>query len=159
MMSNIKCAVTKMSTIVGDAGAKAQFETLLKLQWVEVDHRRKTSKLAVDFDKYIQMEEAGVHFMVVAYEGESLLGYNSVFLTPSPHTGELTALTDTIFVKREYRKGSVGKELIGLAEGFAKEKGAKHFMVTFKNDKPHDNIVEELGFFSYETVYAKYIGD
>lgn len=158
-MSDIKYVITKMSTLIGNEVAKAQFESLLKLQWEEVDHRRKTSNLSVDFEKYVSMEEAGVHFMVVAYKSGELVGYNSMFISPSPHTGELTALTDTIFVKKQYRKGSVGKGLISLAEEASRSKGAKHFMVTFKNDKPHDNIVEDLGFFSYETIYAKYIGD
>lgn len=158
-MSNIQCVKTNMSTVVGNEEAKRQFEELIKLQWEEVDHRRKTSKLNVDFDKYVKMEELGAHFMIVAYEGGQLLGYNSIFITPSPHTGELTALTDTIFLKKQYRKGQVGSEMIKLAEDVAKSKGAKHFMVTFKNDKPHDNIVKDLGFFSYETIYAKYIGD
>lgn len=158
-MSNIKCVVSKMSTIVGNEEAKRQFDELLKLQWSEVDHRRKTSDLDVNFDTYLQMEKLGCHFMVVAYDNGSLLGYNSIFVSPSPHTGELTALTDTIFLKREHRGGDVGKEMIKLAEDKARSMGAKHFMVTFKNDKPHDNIVKDLGFFSYETIYAKWIGD
>lgn len=157
-MSSIKYAITNMSVIVGNEEAKKQFVDLLNTQWVEVDHRRKTSKLNVDFDKYIKMEEVGSHYMVAAYKRDLLVGYTSIFLAPSTHTGELTALTDSMFVRKEYRKSKVGSELINKAEKEAVVKGAKHFMVTFKNDKPHQHIVEDLGFFSYETIYAKYIG-
>lgn len=158
-MSNIKCVPTKVSTLLGNEEAKRQFESLLKLQWEEVDPRRKTTELNVDFDKYLEMEGLGVHFIVVAYEEGNLLGYNSMLLTPSPHTGELTALTDTIFIKKGSRHTGVGREMIRVAEEVARSKGAEHYLVTFKNEFKHDGIVEDLGFFNYETVYAKYIGD
>lgn len=158
-MSKVKCTVTKISTILEYTEAKEQLESLLGLQWCEVDHRRKTSELDVDFDKYLKMEEMGVHFIVVAHTDKELVGYNSMFVSPSPHTRELTALTDTIFIKKEYRSEGLGSELIRVAEIEAKERGAKNIMVTFKNDSPHPEIVKDLGFFSYETIYAKYIGD
>lgn len=148
-----------MSTLVGDEMSKSQFELLTKCQWEEVDHRRKTSDLDIDYNKYLKMEELGVHYFVVAYTDTELVGYNSMFVSPSPHTKELTALTDTIFIKKEWRKSGIGSEMIRLAEVEAKERGAKNIMVTFKNDSPHPEIVKSQGFFSYETIYAKYIGD
>lgn len=158
-MSDLKYAVTSVKTILSNEESKAQFEELLREQWVEVDHRRKTSDLKVDFDKYIQMGELGVHYVVVAYTDSKLVGYNSMFLSVSPHTGELTATTDTIFLRKEYRATGAGSKLVSLGEVEAKAKGAQNIMVTFKNDQPHPNIVKEHGFFSYETIYAKYIGD
>ena len=158
-MSNIKYVVTSVETLISNEESKSQFEDLLKLQWLEVDHRRKSSDLDVDFDKYIKMGELGIHFIVVAYTNESLVGYNSIFISPSAHTKELTSLTDTIFIHKDYRKLGVGSKMIALAECESVERGAKHMMVTFKNDHPHPEIVKELGFFSYETIYAKYIGD
>lgn len=158
-MSDIKCVVTKVSTILGNEKSKAQFKSLIATQWEEVDHRRKTDVLDVDFSQYLEMEELGIHFIVVAYTDECLVGYNSMLVSPSPHTRELTAATDTIFIKKEYRKAGIGSEMIKLAEQEARVRGAKHIMVTFKNDSPHPEIVKEQGFFSYETIYAKYIGE
>lgn len=158
-MSNIKYVVSNISTILKDEKAKSQFTDLLELQWLEVDHRRKTGSLDVDFDQYLKMESLGVHFLVVAYTDDKLIGYNSMFVSPSPHTGELTATTDTIYISKEYRKFGIGSSLIELAEYESTKRGCKHIMVTFKNDQPHPTIVEDLGFFSYETIYAKHIGD
>lgn len=157
-MSDIKCVVTTVSRMLSDDFCAEQFKSLIEAQWLEVDHRRKTGSLNVDFNKYIKMEELGIHFIVVAYKDTEIVGYNSMFASPSPHTGELTALTDTIYIKQAYRKEGLGSTMIKMAEQEAKDRGCEHIMVTFKNDQPHPTIVEDLGFFSYETIYAKYIG-
>tara|TARA_R110000744_G_scaffold91073_1_gene176838 strand:- start:4021 stop:4500 length:480 start_codon:yes stop_codon:yes gene_type:complete len=159
MSNDVTCKVVSISDIVNSEEAKQQFIGLVEEQWIEVDHRRKTSKLDVDFDKYIKMDDLGIHFIVLAYTDEELVGYDSMFISPTPHTGEITALTDSMFIKREYRKGGLGTVMIKMAEVEAKARGAKHMMVTFKNDSPHPEIVKDLGFFSYETIYAKTLGD
>lgn len=157
-MSNIKCKVIKLSALLKSEEGERQFKDLINCQWGEVDHRRKTSDLNVDFSKYLQMEELGIHYIVMAFSNEELVGYNSMFSAPSPHTGEMTATTDTIFIKKDYRKEGLGSTLVKMAEEEAKARGCKHIMVTFKNNQPHPNLIEELDFFSYETIYAKYIG-
>ena len=158
-MSNIKCKVCKISDLLKSDYAKESFVNLVQEQWLEVDHRRKTSTLDVDFDKYVQMEGLGVHYIVFAFSEEELVGYCSMFSSPSPHTKELTAMTDSMFIKKGYRKLGLGTKLIKEAEVEAMKRGCRHIMVTFKNSSPHPNIVEDLGFFSYETIYAKAIGD
>ncbi len=158
VMSSIECEVCQISWVLESAQEGAQLKELIATQWEEVDHRRKTSNLDVKFDKYLEMEELGVHFIVMAYDGADVIGYNSMFISPTPHTGEITALTDTIFIKKEYRQCGLGTELIRLAEEESKKRGATNIMVTFKNNDSHPAIVQELGFFSYETIYAKYIG-
>ena len=158
-MSNVKCAVTSVSKILSNERSAAQFKELLQKQWLEVDHRRKTSELDIDFEQYLKMESLGVHFIVVAYTDEDLVGYDSMFVSPSPHTGELTATTDTIYISKGYRNLGLGSSMVKLAEEEAEVRGCKHLLVTFKNDSPHPNLVDELGFFSYETIYAKHLGD
>ena len=158
-MSDIKCSVVSMENIQSNEGAAENFHQLTLSQWDEVDHRRKTSDLNLDYDKYIMMGNAGMHFIVLAHTDIDLIGYLSIFIVESLHTREITALTDTIFIKKEYRKGGLGSDMIAKAEAECKARGAKNFMVTFKNDSPHPEIVKQSGFFSYETIYAKYIGD
>jgi GNAT superfamily N-acetyltransferase len=158
-MSNIKCVVSSISTILSSEVATSQFINLVEAQWLEVDHRRKTGSLDIDFSRYEKMEELGMHYMVFAFEGDKLIGYNSMLYSESPHTKELTALTDSMYILKEHRKSGIGSEMIKVAEVEAKRLGCKHIMVTFKNSHPHPSIVEELGFFSYETIYAKAIGD
>lgn len=131
-------------------------EEAINQQWLEVDERRKTSPLNVQWVSYERAIDMGVNFWLVAEsEEEGLLGYISVFLTPSMHTGELTALTDTIYVLPNGRGKGVGKELLKASMLYAKSKGAVHFMATFKNNVDHSNIANDLGMFNYETLYCK----
>lgn len=145
-------------SLVGFREAFPKIKDLVSKQWEEVDHRRKTSKLKVMEETYNGLEDSGVHFLVIAESLGEVVGYISMFCTKSPHTGELHSTTDTIFVSPSVRGAGVGKGLIRLAEEESVVRGAKHMMVTFKNEFPHDNIVEDLGFFSYETVYSKALG-
>ena len=141
-----------------ESNQRACFEHLLCLQWQEVDHRRKTSDFNVDFDKYLTMQDIGMHYIVFALDAGMIIGYMSMFCAESPHTREITATTDTIYIDKKYRKNGLGVKMIKTAEEEAKNREAKHIMITFKNDQKHPKIVEECGFFSYETIYSKYIG-
>lgn len=132
-----------------------KFNALLARQWEEVDERRKTSELSVQWGNYIASDTAGMHMWVLAERGDKVLGFVSMFLCPSMHTGELTALTDTMYVLQEERGTGVGTELLSRAEVWVREAGAKHMMVTFKNDVNHAPLAERLGLFNYETVYCK----
>lgn len=125
-------------------------------QWEEVDERRKTCDLNVQWDTYRQAVSLGSCAWLAARneEGE-LVGYISLLLCPSLHTGELTMLTDTIYVFPSGRGQGVGKKLLERSESLGKELGVKHFMVTFKNNVNHNHLVEALGFFNYETIYCK----
>lgn len=132
-----------------------RFNALLAKQWEEVDERRKSSELNVQWDSYQAADDAGMHIWVLAERGDKVLGFISMLVCPSMHTGEITALTDTMYVLPEERGTGVGTELIKRAEEMVKEMGAKHMMVTFKNDVDHAPLAERLGLFNYETVYCK----
>jgi len=135
---------------------EASVSPLTVIQWQEVDERRKSSEINVQWDSYRAMMDMGKnHWLGVYTDKAELVGYISFFLTESLHTGELTALTDTTYVLKEYRGGNVGKALISNAMDMAKALGAKHFMSTFKNGVDHEQITKDLGLFNYETVYCK----
>lgn len=143
---------------VGFREAWPQIKDLVALQWEEVDHRRKTSMLDVMETTYEAMEDKGIHYVVLATQEDIIVGYVSMFIVDSPHTGTLHATVDTIYTNSEMRDLGIGTGLIEEAEVEAKALGAQHIMVAFKNNQNHPNIVEELGFFSYETIYSKAIG-
>jgi GNAT superfamily N-acetyltransferase len=157
-MPDLICFATTMTDILADESATKKLKQLVWDQWEEVDHRRKTSILDVDFSKYLELDALGVHYAVLAFDCNELIGYNSMLITESPHNRKIIATTDTIFIKKEYRKGGLGTQMIKIAEEEAKKRGASDIMVTFKNSDNHPEIVKELGFFSYETIYAKHIG-
>ncbi len=139
----------------------ARFNELLLIQWDEVDERRKSAELNVQWESYKAADRAGMQFWLLAIEYDSdgnqtdILGYISMLVCPSMHTGELTALTDTMYVLPSQRGTGVGTQLLSKAEAIVAAKGAKHMMVTFKNDVNHAPLADRLGLFNYETVYCK----
>jgi len=160
-MSNLKYQFVESSELEKNA----RFNELLLNQWDEVDDRRKTSELNVQWQSYKAADDNRMHFWLLAIqydeEGnqEDILGYVSMFLCPSMHTGELTALTDTIYVVQSARGTGVGRTLLSKAEEYVTKRGASHMMVTFKNAVNHAKLADQLGLFNYETVYCKPLGE
>jgi GNAT superfamily N-acetyltransferase len=132
---------------------------LISLQWDEVDHRAKESKLQVVEETYCSMEDLGVHYVVLVKDDDTIIGYSSMMLTDNPHTGEKTALTDTMYIHPEYRKQGVGREMIKASEEEATSRGAVRMCIVLKNNQEHDSLVDNLGYYSYETTYSKFLKD
>jgi GNAT superfamily N-acetyltransferase len=133
---------------------------LVALQWEEVDHRAKESKLAVVEETYNSMEDLGLHYTVVAIgEDDKIFGYASMMITDNPHTSEKTALSDTMYISKEMRGEGYGADLIVAAEEEAIALGAVRVCITLKNTHNHDSLIEPLGYYSYETTYSKFLKD
>lgn len=150
-MSNVSFEVVEADNL------ELYFGEAVEQQWLEVDDRRKSSELDVQWDIYRQAVSMGSCAWIAAWDDNSdtLLGYISLLLAPSLHTGELTMLTDTIYVLPNGRGQGVGKALLEKAEALGRSIGVKHFMTTFKNSVDHSKLVDGLGFFNYETIYCK----
>jgi Acetyltransferase (GNAT) family len=68
--------------------------------------------------------DAGVMFVMMAFDGDSIVGYCSMVVHPHMHNPDvIVAGNDALFVKREYR-GITGARLIRLAEHESKLRGA-----------------------------------
>ena len=155
----ISCSVKPLNKILSNEKQRKSFESLLSAQWLEVDHRRKTSEFDPDFDQYLSMQDIGMHYIAFSFDDDEIVGYMSMFCAKSPHTREVTATTDTVYINRDYRKNGLGIKMINECEKEARARKARHIMITFKNDQKHPSIVEDCGFFSYETIYSKFIGE
>jgi GNAT superfamily N-acetyltransferase len=150
--------VTSASVLLSNECAKHQLNNLIKSQWGEVDVRSNTSCVDVDFEKYIEMDKLGLHFVAVAYTNDKLVGYMSIILSESPHNKELLAITDSIFISEDFRGSGLGSSLIKEVESECKLRGVKDLLLTFKEDHPHHQIITDSGFTKYEVVYSKHIG-
>jgi GNAT superfamily N-acetyltransferase len=146
-------------SIVGFTEAWPQIRNLVKSQWGEVDHRAVESHLDVMEQTYTNMEDLGLHYVVLATEDKEVFGYDSMMITENPHTSELTALTDTMYISPEKRKAGLGREMIKVAEEEAVRRGALRMCIVLKNNQRHEDLVDGLGYFSYETIYSKYLKD
>lgn len=68
----------------------------------------------------------------VAVEGDKLVGFASGVVKDSDLGNEnASGYIHTFFVKKEYRRQGIGKELLKLIEGYIKEKGLHHSRFVF----------------------------
>ena len=74
----------------------------------------------LDESAYVQYEKQTPSFAIVAYDGEVLAGFCSVFVSFHQHTSEVMATNDAIFVRPKYRSGVLAGQLFVKAEREAK---------------------------------------
>lgn len=77
---------------------------------------------------YQTLDDARAGFAIVAFDNDGVAGFVSVFLSVHPHTSEITATNDALYVLPKYRCGSVGGSLMARAEREARRKHAVRFL-------------------------------
>lgn len=75
-------------------------------------------------DWYQNLEKVGALSCCVAVDGDNLVGVVVVVTTLYPHFGKLVGSVESLWLAKDYRKGSAGLKLIREAKAMAKEKGA-----------------------------------
>ena len=144
--------------ITGFRESWAKIKDLVAKNWEEVDDRADKLDLKVVEKFYEDLEDLDQHFVVVAYCGEKVIGYSSMFVMNNPHTGTLHGSSDVLYVDPDYRGDELGVDLIALSEIKAVSMGAEYLSFTFKSNAPHKGLTERLGFTQSEVVYNKVIG-
>ena len=135
-------------------------EPLLQEHWDEVALNKDKIKINPDWDAYYALEEQGKLKVFTARDGEKLVGYFVVFVSPHIHYKDhLFAKNDLIYLAPSHRKGFTGIKLLKFAEGCLKADGVSVLVVNTKNHRPFHKIMQFLGFSPSETLYSKYIGD
>lgn len=98
---------------------------LISAHWRELCKDRDRRKLAPDWDRYYDLERAGLIHSIGAWDGEDLVGYSVNILSTHLHYRDLLLLTnDLLYVADSARKASVGGRLIKATEQLARDLGA-----------------------------------
>jgi GNAT superfamily N-acetyltransferase len=79
---------------------------------------------------YVTLSESGALTTLVAYDDELLVGYANFIMTPNLHYSKTIAVTESFFVKADYRKTGAGMFLLKEMERLAKENSAVAFLVS-----------------------------
>jgi GNAT superfamily N-acetyltransferase len=103
------------------------------LEWIPVIRELMGSNWAetgFDFpfdpsaERYQALVDAGIMFALAAFDGERLVGYCTMLVTPTMHNPSvIIASNDALFVAPKYR-GITGGRMIRAAEQEAKSRGA-----------------------------------
>lgn len=94
-------------------------------------------------DLYIKLNEAGALTTLAAYDDELVIGYANFIISPNLHYSVSTAVTESFFVKEDYRKTGAGMFLLKEMERLAKEKGAIAFLVSAPTDSKLSVVMDK----------------
>lgn len=113
---------------------KSGVEDLLIAHWLEVAVDRDAIPLAVDWDKYADLEEKGIFLGLTMREAGVLCGYNAFFTVPHLHyMTTVFAMNDVIYLVPEHR-GLDGVRFILEAEKILRARGVKKVLYHSKED-------------------------
>jgi GNAT superfamily N-acetyltransferase len=143
-------------------------QELLEQHWQEIAMNKDKIKLAVDREKYAEMENRGaLHIVTVrdaniqtsAWDAGKLVGYHVAIINVHLHyKNDLHGFTDIFFIHPDYRKGRIGIDLFKFVEKSLKERGVVKIMTAVKMHKDVGLIFERLGWTETERLFSKYIG-
>jgi GNAT superfamily N-acetyltransferase len=77
-----------------------------------------------DLELYSMMERAGIFKSVGVFNADKLVGFMFILSAKLPHYSAIKTTIESIFLKKEYRNSKIGKNLLQLAEDYAKLAGS-----------------------------------
>lgn len=142
------------ATSIQEMYDKAQ--ELMLAHWHELATDKKLMELAPAIDRYRAMEETGSLFALGVWDGDTMVGYSLSFLLINLHYSALKyAHNDVLFLREDYRKGSVGVKLIAATEKAALALGARLMLWHVKPDTSAAKLFPRLGYRVQDIMFSK----
>ena len=135
---------------------RGDVENLIQDHYNEVYPVRSVFDWDMDWDAYEKLEEAGMLKIFTARDGDTLVGYLWVLLTPNLHSkGSVLACDDCFFVAASHRGKTVAKKLLEFTEACLREDGLKVFHIVGTTEKPINSFMKRMGYVEIETKFQK----
>lgn len=151
-MSNITFGKEKLKDI------KEELIPLLNLHYEEIAAYQDKIKLAPDWDRYDQLDEADILKIATVRDDGELVGYYISMVLPNLHYSEdLYGTNDIVLIRPEYRSAKVGLGLFQFVEDWMKELGVSVMTMHMKTFQPFDDLCIGLGWDYMERLYTKCI--
>lgn len=136
----------------------AVFEALFEEHWEEIAKNKQVMVLKPDYERYKYIEETGTMKTLVAYEGDTIVGYSVNFISKHIHYSDLSVCyNDIVFVTSNKRNSPVGLRLVKATEEKCKEWGAHMMMWHVKQNSSLDKILPRKGYNVQDIVYSKIV--
>lgn len=119
---------------------------LASAHWLETESYRHNQPFAPSFDRYVSYDKAGWLMQVTARDQGRLVGYATMYVTPSMHSQSMIATEDTYFLLPEYRKGRNAIQLLDFTERECARRGAVEITMTSKLTNKAGRILELRGY-------------
>lgn len=140
---------------------KDEYETMKDIvieHYEEIAHNKDKIKLSPDWERYFQLDDAGMLLCCGAYDGDKLVGYYISFIMAHLHYSEdYFAVCDVVFILPEYRKGTAGIKLFKFHEEQCEELGISVMTMHVKTDNDFSPLMEKLEWKWAEKLFTKCI--
>jgi GNAT superfamily N-acetyltransferase len=104
---------------------------------------------------YHQIESTGSFVLFGAYHDGKLIGFLSILVTLAPHYGTLSAMGESFFVGKLYRKTGAGLKLLAAAEKFSEQIGAPGFLCSARVESVLSKVLPRRGYKETNRVFFK----
>ena len=114
-------------------------------------------KLAPFWERYAELDNAGVVVVFTARVEGELVGYLCMMILPHLHYASAgnMAHTDMYFVAQEHRKGGLGARLFLFAQSELKKRGCVKMYTSCKVHQDHSAMFKALGFTLSDYFFTK----
>lgn len=94
-----------------------------------------------DIDLYYKMDASGMMTTLLALDGDDIVGFLLLLVSPNPHYSVPLATFESIYVRPAHRISPAGALLIKKAEAIAEEKGCNAMVVTAAVDSKFNKLM------------------
>lgn len=130
---------------------------LIKEHWDEVV--RDSRPLDPWWELFRTQEKAGELICFVARKDETVIGYAVFQLQPHFHSRNCkTAFNDAIFLRKDFRKNSLGKFFLEYCDQQLEEMGVNMIIWHVKPAVDFSGTLKSIGYAHHATVYARNVG-
>lgn len=129
---------------------------LLAEHYDELAKNKRVMKLEPARELYAALESAGLLFGLGVFDGDLMVGYSVCTIGPHMHYRSLTYCTnDVLFLRKKYRAGRLGLQLIRRTEALAKERGAQLMLWHAKPDTALDAMLPRLEYGVQDVIFSR----
>ena len=107
------------------------------------------------FERYHMLEDAGVLYVIGAFNGDALVGFAAILVAPLTHFDCISATTESFFVVSSERRSGMGLALLREAELLAQEHGAVGLFVSAPTGGRLDAILPRSGYTETNRVFFR----
>lgn len=128
-------------------------QDLLAENWAETGF---DFDLRPDVEMVRRLQDAGLLFVLAAFDDDELIGYSSAMVIPHTYNPAIICCnSDALFVRRPWRKTSIGARLIAETERVGAQRGAVRMLWHTRAGTPLAAMLAKRGYEPADVVVMK----